>query len=161
MKDIKRPVILRRRLIPSETVSLSGDELLYRDGAVLITRWRTIHPKKDFAGGVSVYFLGRHYKISRFYGHDGSFLYWYCDVLDVSYDAASDTYLALDLLLDVKVHPDGRVELLDEDELEAALSMSLVTPEQHRLAMDTAAELLSDIASGAFPPEICRDSAYW
>jgi predicted RNA-binding protein associated with RNAse of E/G family len=115
----------------------------------------------DFAGGVSVYFLDRHYKISRFYGHDGSFLYWYCDVLGISHDAASDTYLMLDLLLDVKVYPDGRVELLDEDELREALSRSLITPEQCRSARDIAGALLADIASGAFPPDICKDAAYW
>jgi predicted RNA-binding protein associated with RNAse of E/G family len=157
----KRPVILRKRFIPMETVNLSDDRLLYRDPSLLITRWRTIRPKKDFASGVSYYFLDRGYKVSRFYGHDGAFLYWYCDVVEADYEAGTDTYLTTDLLLDIRVYPDGRVEILDEDELEAARAEQLITETQYARAKKTLNRLTAEIQEGTFPPEICLDRRYW
>ena len=157
----KRPVILRRRFIPDETVNLSGDVVLYRDERLIVTRWRTIRPKTAFAGGVSYYFLDDSAKISRFYSREGEFLYWYVDIVDIVYRADEDTLLVVDLLLDAKIMPDGSVTVLDEDELEAALARGLITPEQHRLSRERLGALLSDIAQGRFPPQICREQRYW
>jgi hypothetical protein len=157
----RRPQILRRRLIPFETVDLAGDALLHRDPRLLVTRWRTIRPKKEFASGVSFWFLDRDYKVSRFYAHDGTFLYWYCDVLQIEYDGARDSYLMLDLLLDVRAYPDGRVEVLDEDELAEAHARRLVTDGQRDRAREILAGLLRDIGEGAFPPRECLNEAYW
>jgi hypothetical protein len=62
---MKKPVILRKRFIPFETVDISGDELLKRDEDVIITRWDVIRPRSDIAKGVSFAFLKEGYKISR------------------------------------------------------------------------------------------------
>ncbi|MBQ8653663.1 MAG: DUF402 domain-containing protein [Clostridia bacterium] len=43
-----------------------------------------------------------------------------------------------DLYLDLVVKPDGYIHEDDRDELDAALRMGDITPEQHRLALDTA-----------------------
>jgi len=156
-----RPVILRKRLIPYETVNLSKDILLYRDDELLITKWRTIKPKEEFSGGVSYYFLSKSYKISRFYDHEDRFLYWYCDIIEINYDIHSDTYLVIDLLLDLKLYPDGRVETLDEDELDTALANSLITNEQHDFSKASLQNLLKSISEDRFPPPVCLDERYW
>ena len=49
--------IYRKRLIPEECILLKDDILLYRDEHVIITKWVTLHPKKDLDHGLSCYFL--------------------------------------------------------------------------------------------------------
>ena len=61
-----------------------------------------------------------------------------------------DTWFS-DIYLDVVMMPDGRLDLLDEDELDAALSCGDITKEQHRLAHQWAKELME-----AFPQNLPR-----
>ena len=157
----KRPTILRKRLIPLETVNLKSDIMQYRDDSLLITKWQTLRPKAEFSHGISYYFLDKSYKISRFYGHDNSFLYWYCDMIEVNYDEETDTFLMLDLLLDIKVYPDGHVEILDEDELYEALEKNLISEDQFAASNKSIAILRNAIDNQAFPPSICLDPQYW
>ena len=159
--NLPRPTILRKRLIPLETVNLESDIMLYRDDFLLITKWQTIRPKTDFSHGISYYFLDKSYKISRFYGHDGSFLYWYCDMIEVNYDEKTDTFLMLDLLLDIKIYPDGHVEILDEDELNEAFEKNLITEDQFASSKKTTSLLKSAVESRTFPPTVCLDPQYW
>lgn len=153
---MKKPVILRRRYIPSEIVDISSDELLFRSDDLLITRWTAIKPRPDFYGGVSFTFLNNGYKLGRFCDKDGKFLYWYCDIIEVLYDAPSDTYTLNDLLLDIKIFPDGRVILLDSDELAEAIEKGLITGKQACMSLRTLDNLLKMIYDGSFPPAECE-----
>jgi len=153
---MKKPVILRRRYIPYEIVDISSDELLFRSNDMLITKWTAIKPRSDFYGGVSFTFLNKGYKLSRFYDEEGKFLYWYCDIIEVLYDASADTYTLNDLLLDIKIFPDGRVVLLDSDELAAAIEGGLITGKQACMSLRTLDDLLKMIYSGSFPPAECE-----
>lgn len=155
-----KPVLLRRRYIPYEVVDISGDEMLFRNEELLVTKWTSIRPRSDFFGGISFTFLKMGYKLGRFYDMDGNFLYWYCDIIDVEYDRASDTYTLNDLLVDIKVFPDGSVKVLDTDELAQALEKGLVSPEQTAKALRTLDGLLKMIYGGSFPPEICSKWEY-
>lgn len=153
---MKKPVVLRRRYIPYEVVDISSDELLLRRDNLLVTKWTTIKPRPDFCGGISFTFLDRGYKLGRFFDRDGHFLYWYCDIIEVSYDRDSDTYTINDLLLDIKIFPDGRVIILDAEELAQALEEGLITKEQAGKALRIFDSLLKLIYSGDFPPEECE-----
>lgn len=153
---MKKPVILRRRYIPSEIVDISSDELLFRSNDLLITKWKAIKPRADIYGGISFAFLNKGYKLSRFYDKDGQFLYWYCDIIEVLYDASSDTFTLNDLLLDIKIFPDGRVILLDSDELADAIEEGLITERQASMSLRTLDVLLKMIYSGDFPPAECE-----
>ncbi|MBQ8509850.1 MAG: DUF402 domain-containing protein [Clostridia bacterium] len=51
----------------------------------------------------------------------------------------------VDLYLDVIASADGRLELIDEADLDEALSKGMITPEQHTLAHRTADRLLAEI----------------
>lgn len=158
---MKKPVILRKRFIPFETVDISGDELLFRDEDVIITRWNVIRPRADIAKGVSFAFLNEGYKISRFYAPDGSFVYWYCDIIDVEYERTKDEYTFIDLLVDVKIFPDGSVRILDVEEVADALETKLITVEQACRSLRKLDKLLGLIYGGNFPPEACRNEELW
>ena len=94
----EKPVLYRKRLIPSECIRLDSDEILLRSGRLLVTRWKTIRPKKTLSHGASCYLLDKGWKISRFLDHEDRLICWYCDIIDYSHDAGTDTYIFTDLL---------------------------------------------------------------
>lgn len=158
---MNKPTILRRRYIPFETVDISGDTLLFRSDELIITRWKAIKPRADFSWGVSYTFLKDGVKISRFYDASGKFLYWYCDIIDVDYNEITDTFTIIDLLVDVKLMPDGTLILLDADELAEALEKGLITQEQACCSLRKLDSLLKTVYEKNFPPAICRKEEYW
>lgn len=149
--------ILRKRFIPDEIIDISGDEILYRDEELLITRWKAIKPRHDISSGVSHAFLKEGFKISRFYDSNGDFLYWYCDIIDVDYNKETDTYMLVDLLVDLKQLPDGTLRVLDMDELAEALETGLISQEQACRALRKLDRLLQMVYRGEFPPQVCLD----
>lgn len=158
---MKKPRILRKRFIPYETVDISGDELLLRSDELLITRWKVIHPRSDMSWGLSYAFLKDGFKISRFYDANDSFLCWYCDIIDFEYDEEKDTYTLIDLLVDVKISPQGELKVLDADELAEVLEKGLITQERACTALKKLDKLLKMIYDSKFPPDICTKEEYW
>ena len=158
---MNKPSIFRTRFIPFETVDISSDELLYRDEELLITRWKAIKPRKDISGGISYTFLKEGIKISRFYDADKKFAYWYCDIINVEYDSDNDRFTLIDLLLDVKLMPDGTMKVLDADELAEALEKGLITQEQTCSSLKKMDSILQKIYNGVFPPAICLKERFW
>ncbi|MCX5779789.1 MAG: DUF402 domain-containing protein [Firmicutes bacterium] len=158
---MRKPAIYRKRYIPLETVDISGDELIFRDDEILITRWDPIRPRDDFARGVSFTFLKEGCKISRHYDQSGKFLYWYCDIIEVEYLASADAYTLVDLLLDVRVMADGTWMVFDAGELADALEQRLIDNRQACSALRRLDYLLDLIGRGEFPPAACRQEEYW
>jgi len=157
---MKKPTVLRRRYIPYEVVDISEDEVLHRSDELLVTRWSSIRPRQDFCGGISCTFLKKGYKIGRFYDSGGNFLYWYCDIIETDYDPVTDTYTINDLLLDIKIYPDGRIMMLDADELAQALEEGLIGSGQAVRALKILDGLLKMIYDGSFPPSECEGWEY-
>lgn len=151
----KKPHILRTRFIPFETIDISGDEIIFRNDKLLVTKWKAIKPRSDISGGISCAYLSQGFKVGKFFRPDGSFAYWYCDIIDVKYEKSTDTYEFIDLLLDIKLFPDGTLEILDADELAEALEKGLVNMEQACRALRKLDELLTMIKKHEFPPEDC------
>ena len=152
--------IYRKRYIPNEIVDISGDEVLFRDEKKLITRWKPIKPRGDLGGGISCIFFDLGIKVSKFFNVDGSFRFWYCDIIDYSYDELNDEYVITDLLLDVVIYPDGHYEVLDEDELELALKQNIITEEIEKDAIRKKNILIDDIVEGRFKEYIKIIEAY-
>lgn len=142
--------LYRKRIIPEECVLLENDTILHSDQEVIITKWNTIRPKKTLHHGYSCYFLERGFKVSKFFDHEGNLISWYCDIIEYTHDAATNTYVFTDLLVDVIVYPDGFVRVVDLDELADAARDSLITPGQMQLALRRTDKLLSLIYKGAF-----------
>lgn len=153
---MNKPKIFRKRFIPNEIVDISSDEFIYRDNEVIITRWKPIKPRTDFAWGISYTFHKEGYKISRFYNCNDDLLYWYCDIIEVEYYLEEDKFILNDLLVDVKILPDGKINILDFDELSLALENDLITKTQLATAIQNFSKLVELINSNNFPPEICK-----
>lgn len=147
MENLK---LYRKRIIPEECIFLKDDVLLYRDSEVVITKWKTLHPKKTLDHGYSCFFMERGFKVSKFYDHESKLISWYCDIIDPSYDPETDTYVVTDLLADVIVYPDGSVRVVDLDELADAQRDHLITPEITEKALRRLDKLLGIIYKGGF-----------
>lgn len=135
--------IIRKRIIPSEEVDISADELLQKDENVIITRWFPIKPRNDIGWGISLIDLKENYKISAFYNRNGEFLYWYCDIINVTYISEIDTYVVKDLLVDIRMYPDNVPEILDLDELELAFRNGLIEKNEYCLAIKASLKVVS------------------
>ena len=84
---------IRKRFIPEEEVDISGDEVLYDDGALIVTRWLPIRARNDIGWGFSYIWILRHYKISAIFDRTGKFKYWYCDVIKTEYEKDKNKYI--------------------------------------------------------------------
>lgn len=155
--------IFRKRFVPMEVVDISKDEVLKKDDEILITKWKAIKPRNDVQGGISFAFLKEGYKISRFFDNNGNFIYWYCDIVDSTVSMDSDgqeVFTLTDLLVDVKILPDGKVELLDVGELGEAFEKNIIEKRHVTMALERLDKLLQIVYSGNFPPQICEEYDY-
>ena len=144
------PVLYRKRLIPEECIPLKDDIILYMDDEIIVTKWNTLKPRKDFHHGYSCYFLKEGYKVSKFLAMDDSLVYWYCDIIDFEYRSDDNAYIFRDLLADVIVMPDGFVKVVDLDEFEQALEAGTLNELDVRRALRSLSKLLNIIYDGHF-----------
>lgn len=167
---MKKLTLYRRRLIPDECISLKDDVILRYDSDMIVTSWDTFRPKQDFDHGASVYYLKKGIKVSKFLRNDGSLAFWYCDIVDYTYDSAGrtvspdnetsvkdaghspeyDSLTCIDLLADVVVFPDGFVKVVDLDELVEAAECGLISEQTLHSVLLRVNELLKTIYSGSF-----------
>lgn len=154
------PLLYRRRFIPDELVQLNRDTILIMDNDLLITKWNSLHPRKDIARGISAFYLDRGFKISKLYDYKDQLVYWYCDIIQVKTDESKDEWVANsnpankksiiieDLLIDIILYNDGTINILDLDELADAMDQNLITRKEAAYALKTAHKLLNIIYSG-------------
>ena len=107
-------------------------------------RFRLPDPISDVPAGtltLGFFWEERTYNLYRFVSADGEpFGYRFDVVSDVRIEPDWVEYR--DLLLDVRVLPDGTVRVEDEDEVEEAATRGLLSPEQHSIIERTRAHLL-------------------
>lgn len=135
--------IYRKRLIPEECILLKDDIILEVSEKLLITKWHTLKPKKELHHGISCYCLTEGFKISKFFRADHSVICWYCDIIDFQYDEASNVLVATDLLADVIIYSDKRVQVVDIDEMALALEKKLCSQATIIQGLKTLDKLLS------------------
>lgn len=142
--------LYRRRFLPSETIHLKDDKILFMDNQMIITKWNTLHPRNDIARGISAYYMEKGFKISKIYDTTDHIVYWYCDIIQILKQPASNSIIFEDLLLDVIIYEDGRVHVVDADEMADALEQKLITEEMACKALRTLNTLLQSIYDGSF-----------
>ncbi len=145
-----KPVLYRQRIIPEEIILLDKDVILFSDDDRIVTRWNTIKPKKVLHHGCSCYFLKEGFKVSKFYREDGTLMYWYCDIISYKYDPVANSYVFTDLLADVLIYPDGKVEVVDVGEIADALEDGTLKTDEMIPALRSLDKLLGIIYSGKF-----------
>ena len=142
--------LYRKRIIPDECILLKDDVVLSYTEDILVTSWNALHPKKDLHHGYSCYFFKEGFKVSKFCHEDGSLLYWYCDIVDFSFDYGQNTLTVTDLLADVIIYPDGFVKVVDIDELVTALESRSISLDTLKACLMRLNHLLQIIYSGNF-----------
>ena len=121
------------------TMNFAGQELQTWNGP-----WVTpYHTRNHF-------WSDRWYNVMRCERRDGALDHWYCNVTTPAlFDGEQVSYIDLDL--DVRVWPDGRVEVLDEEEF-LANSARMGYPPDVVAAARRAVEELTELArAGEFP----------
>ncbi len=141
--------LYRKRFVPSENILLN-DVILEHTEDIVITKWNTIRPKTVLHHGCSCYYLKEGWKVSKFYSEDHSLLYWYCDIVEFDYCAEDNSLVVSDLLADVIIYPDGKVEVVDLDELAEAHRDKIITDEQLHKSLMQLNSLLSIISQNRF-----------
>lgn len=147
---MSEPILYRRRFIPDELIHLKDDIILLMEPNLIITKWITLHPRKDIARGLSAFYLDKGYKISKIYDQHDQVVYWYCDIIQVKKDQHKNTVIIEDLLIDVILYEDGTIRIVDLDELSDALDQHLITQEDATYALRTLNYLLMIIYEGHF-----------
>lgn len=142
--------LYRRRLIPNECVELKDDIVLYSDDDILVTKWNTLKPRKDFHHGYSCYFWKDGIKVSQFLKEDNSLYYWYCDIITSELNPTDNSLTIIDLLADVTIDNDGHMNVLDIDELCEAKENNLISDKQFFLSVKQLGNLITVIQSGKF-----------
>ena len=117
-------------------------------------------PAADSAGNVIlepgapvVWFTyrGAWHDVGRFHRADGTFTGLYANVL-TPVTMVGGWWETTDLCLDVWLGADGRLEVLDQEELAQAQARGAVAPQAARRARDEAARLFEAARQGAWPP---------
>lgn len=112
----------------------------------------------------AVWFLvkGEGWDVAAVYRPNGGWTGYYVDVLDPVFwsDAEPGTLLPIvDLFLDVWIWPDGRYQVLDEDEFAEAVDRGWISHRQRDHALRVLAGLEAGIRQGTFPPAEVREIA--
>lgn len=145
---MEKPLLYRKRYIPLEIKSLNDDKILLVTDDVIVTKWNTFKPKKEFSKGVSYTFLNEGYKISKFMKDNGETVYYYCDIINSEYQKEKNTWIFTDLLVDVKIYPSGFVEVVDVGEVAEALDSGLINEETVKELLVKLDKLLEIVYSG-------------
>lgn len=87
---------------------------------------------------------GQFWWMSVMFDRQGSIIQYYFDTTKGNYLSGSESYF-IDLFLDVVALPDGRADLLDQDELDAALADGVITDNEYALSTATAKMLIENI----------------
>ncbi len=97
------------------------------DDDIIVTSWKALKKRPDLSHGYSCYYRKEGYKVSEFYRSDHSLRYFYCDIVSFSLQPAENALIVTDLLADVICYPDGRVRVMDLDELVQAFDQGLLS----------------------------------
>ena len=87
----------------------------------------------------------RHWWLTVMVDAQGNITQYYFDITLENHLLGSRDSWFWDIYLDVVLMPDGRMDLLDADELDEALQNGDITAEQHRLAHQWAKELMAEL----------------
>ena len=85
---------------------------------------------------------GSHHWLTAMFDEQDTLLQMYFDVTDGNRFDTPDNPAFRDMYLDVVLRPDGRIVILDRDELDEALASGAITPAEHARALRDCEELV-------------------
>lgn len=149
-----QPKLYRKRYMPNEIVFLKDDVIVYQDDTVMVTKWNVLHPKANFSHGISCYYLEKGWKVSKFLNQKNELVYYYCDIIDTTYQKEENSYIFTDLLADVIIYENGFVKVVDLGEVAEALEKGIITDREAELSLFRLDALLQVIYDGGLPKMI-------
>ena len=114
---------------------------------MILTKWKVLKERRDFSCGFTCYYLDRGYRISKFLKNDGSLYCWYCDIITYESDPDKNSLTIIDLLADVVIFPDGKIRVVDLDELSEAFEKRLIDEALLKKSLLSLNRLLGEIYS--------------
>lgn len=133
-------------------------ELIYREGNLLVcdaefdidVSHEILGEVKQHTQTVEYYWLDRWYNVFRFLKDDGSTRLWYCNI-NTPPDLNGETLTYVDLDIDLVVHPDFSIQVLDKDEFEVNAKRYGYSDDERQHAHRAVEELISMIEGREFP----------
>ena len=160
-----RAIRIHYRRLPDRERVFEQRWLAETDEAVVTLLEETPLPKPVRVGGQVVLdagapvvwftFPGRWHDIGRFHLRDGSFTGIYANIL-TPVRMEGDRWETVDLFLDVWCGVDGRLEILDEEELAEAAMRGWVDAATVDRARAEANSLMEEAKAGSWPPELVK-----
>lgn len=123
-------LLVMKRVAAPLAVPVLGESLTIADDGF---SWLQIAPAEE------------NWWLTVMYNRDGEAVQYYFDV-SLKNEIDGENSWFTDLYLDVVLLPDGRLALLDEDELDAALAEGTIASSEHALAVRTAEMLMDSVA---------------
>ena len=153
---------------PPDRVTIFENELVYSSADVIITTMRVHSLAGPMVvngrtvlenGSATVWFTfpDADHDIGRFHTADGEFTGIYANVLTPVEFLSEYEWRTTDLFVDVWLDKDGSVRVLDEDELDAAITNGWITREQAESARRSAHSLVARHKDGTWPPAVVYD----
>ena len=144
------------------------NELVYNSDEVVVTIMRATPLPKPMvvndrvvfeANAPAVWFTfpGAHYDIGRFHTADGAFTGIYANILTPVEFISPTEWRTTDLFVDVWAGLDGIARVLDEDELEEAVTCGWLDRPRAEEARATAHDLVRQFDEGTWPPQVVYD----
>jgi predicted RNA-binding protein associated with RNAse of E/G family len=111
------------------------------------------------AGSDAVWFTfpGVWHDIGRFHRADGTFTGFYANVLTPPVIQAEGLWQTTDLFLDVWVNPEGKLTVLDEDQLREAEEEGWVSGTDAARAREEVKRIEREFGAGRWPPQVVQD----
>lgn len=158
-----RPITIVYRRLPSDIREFPGILLEATSNRLVVeSPIKPTRPLKVFGrviadeGYLAIWFIYRNrwYDIGKFYDRSKKRIGYYCDIVKPVrklLDGASRTTVLTDLFLDLWIAADGQHVILDEDELERALSRHEISKSLAGRARKEIAALLQRVDTDRFP----------
>jgi predicted RNA-binding protein associated with RNAse of E/G family len=161
--DIAKDLTFEYTILPDEVLRWRHWKL-YEDAEVLVSAFHDPElPRPLKVGdevilegvfsGISYNFWDKWFNVISVYDEDLEFKGYYSDIL-TPVQKTWTLVTATDLFLDVFVFPDGRWEVVDEDEFEEALAKGLMDGGVARNANAALEEIRGKASAGEWPPEV-------
>jgi predicted RNA-binding protein associated with RNAse of E/G family len=156
---------LRYVRLPDNVLDLY-DDLVFRSEKVIVGRSRIRSANSVvFDGKVVlapayhiVYFemMRKWFSVGKIRNLDGHHTGYYCDIVTPPRVLEAGVVEVTDLFLDLWVAPDLRYRVLDEEELEAALTKGWITKRLYETAKKELKKLIALVEQGRFPPPLVK-----
>jgi predicted RNA-binding protein associated with RNAse of E/G family len=161
--SLPRPVTIMYKRLPNDIREFPGKLLSATSNRLIIESRLTISSPRRVNSEVianngysAIWFVHRDrwYDIGKLYDRDWNWVGYYCDIIKPVgklLQTRSRTITLTDLYLDLWIWPDGRLAILDEDELRRSLEERYVSTSLAKRARTEITVLIEAAQSGKFP----------